>query len=50
MQHKFKGQWIMAEEFCDLKSVNVFHRQLEKAEINAVAPKNSHILFRKKSR
>lgn len=47
MQHKFKGQWITAEEFCDLKSVNVFHRQLEKAEINAVAPKNSHILFRK---
>ena len=47
-QHKFKGKWITSEEFCDLKSVNVFHRQLEKAEINSLAPQNSHILFRKK--
>lgn len=47
-QHSFQGQWITAEEFCNLKPVNVFHRQLEPIEINSLAPKNSHILFRKK--
>ena len=48
MQYDFKGQWITSDEFYDLESVNVFHRQLEKVNIESVAPKNSHILFRKK--
>lgn len=46
--HEFKGKVITAEEFADIKSVNVFHRQLEKIEIKSVAPQNSHILFRRK--
>lgn len=46
-QYKFKGEWITSEEFYELKSVNVFHRQLENVDINSVAPQNSHILFRK---
>lgn len=46
-QYEFKGKWITSDEFCDLKSVNVFHRQLEKTNINSVAPQNSHILFRR---
>lgn len=46
--HKFTGKWITSEEFCNLKPVNVFHRQLEECDINSVAPKNAHILFRKK--
>ena len=45
-QHVFKGKWITSDEFYNLKSINVFHRQLEKASINGIAPKNSHILFR----
>lgn len=48
MCHIFKGKWITSDEFHALKSVNVFHRQLEKAKINSIAPTNSHILFRKK--
>ena len=48
MEHRFIGKWITSDEFCDLKSVNVFHKQLEPIEIEAIAPKNSHILFRKK--
>ena len=48
MEHRFKGKWITSEEFYDLKPVNVFHKQLEPTNINAVAPQNSHILFRKK--
>ena len=47
-QHKFKGKWITSDEFCELNSVNVFHRQLEEVNTESVAPKNSHILFRNK--
>lgn len=47
-QHKFHGNWITSEEFFNLKGLNVFHRQLDKTEINGQAPKNSHILFRNK--
>ena len=45
-QHVFNGKWITSDEFYNLESINVFHRQLEKASINGIAPKNSHILFR----
>ncbi|MGN0165055.1 MAG: family 78 glycoside hydrolase catalytic domain [Lachnospiraceae bacterium] len=45
--HQFKGKWITSAEFCELKPVNVFHRQLEKIDISSKAPENSHILFRK---
>ena len=45
-QHVFNGKWITSDEFYNLESINVFHRQLEKASINGIAPQNSHILFR----
>lgn len=47
-KHEFKGKWITSDEFCGIKGVNVFHRQLEKTDIKPIAPQNSHILFRKK--
>lgn len=43
---EFQGVWITSEEFAGLKPVNVFHRQLEKVELNSVGPQNAHILFR----
>lgn len=45
-KHEFRGKWITTEEFCNLKPVDVFHRQLKEKEIKSFAPKNSHILFR----
>lgn len=48
MRHEFSGEWITSEEFCGLKPVNVYHRQLDKKEIISKGAKNSHILFRAK--
>ncbi len=45
--HKFQGVWITSQEFAGLEPVNVFHRQLDRLEIQSVGPQNSHILFRK---
>lgn len=45
-QRRFHGNWITSDEFCGLRPVNVFHRQLEKADIPSKAPQNRHILFR----
>ena len=44
----FKGKWITAKEFADVKPVNVFHRQLEKKHTKSPLPENSHVLFRKR--
>ena len=46
--HIFKGKWITSKEFASLSPVNVFHRQLDKKNIESIGEKNSHILFRKK--
>lgn len=43
----FSGKWITAPEFAELTPVNVFHRQLDKKQIDSSGAKNSHILFRK---
>ena len=43
----FSGKWITAPEFAELTPVNVFHRQLDKKQIDSNGAKNSHILFRK---
>ena len=48
MEHIFKGKWITNKAFAGLTPVNVFHRQLEKIEINSKGSQNSHILFRKR--
>lgn len=48
IQRDFRGKWITAKTFCGLKPVNVFHRQLEEADIHSVAPQNAHILFRRR--
>lgn len=47
-QYEFSGKWITSREFCDLKPLSVYHRQLEKPIFESNAPENSHILFRKK--
>lgn len=49
-RHKFAGEWITSAEFCSLEPINVFHRQLERPVIEGRAPKNAHILFRKRFR
>lgn len=48
MQRDFQGKWITTERFCRLQPVNVFHRQLEEADIHSAAPQNVHILFRRR--
>ena len=45
--HLFIGKWITNSEFCGLKPRNVFHRQLEKADLPCGKLRDRHILFRK---
>lgn len=46
--HNFMGKWITDGEFFDLAPRNVFHRQLDKVDIDCTEHRNRHILFRKK--
>ena len=48
MNHIFHGKWITDSEFFGLKPRNVFHRQLDKADLPCDEHRNRHILFRKK--
>ncbi len=50
MSHHFTGKWITDAEFAELKPRNVFHRQLDKADLSCEEHRNRHILFRKKFR
>lgn len=47
MTHHFKGQWISDRELSCLKPRNVFHRQLEKLELDCSQYRNRHVLFRR---
>lgn len=49
MEHHFQGKWITDQEFSELKPRNVFHRQLEKINLDTSEHLNRHILFRKKA-
>lgn len=44
----FHGAWITNANAATLKPVNVFHRQMDKQEIQGSLSPNLHILFRKK--
>lgn len=47
--NEFNAKWISNDEFEKLSPVNVFHREMEKFELDSpVKPENRHILFRKK--
>lgn len=46
--HVFSGHWITDAEFADLKARNVFHRQLESADLPCDAHRDRHILFRRR--
>lgn len=48
MQHVFHGKWISNQTMSALQPRNVFHRQLDKREIDCTQHRNQHILFRKK--
>lgn len=45
-EHIFCGKWITDREFSDLLPRNVFHRQLDKVNIDCSEHRNRHILFR----
>ena len=45
--YEFTGAWITDEEFYALPPRNVFHRQLDKVELDCSQHRNRHILFRK---
>ena len=45
--HNFIGKWITDSEFFQLRSRNVFHRQLEILDLPCDLHRNRHILFRK---
>ena len=47
MEHMFKGKWISNEIFANMRSRNVFHRQLDKVSLDCGEHRNQHILFRK---
>lgn len=45
----FKSNWITTQDFCTLKPLNVFHKELEKPHVQyADGPQNYHVYFRKK--
>ena len=46
--HVFAGRWITNDEFCDLPPRKVYHRQLDKLQIDCSAHRNRHILFRRR--
>ncbi len=47
----FNAKWISNKDFYNLTPINVFHKELDKKEINhSDSLKNKHILFRKKIR
>lgn len=46
--HNFIGKWITDSEFYRLEPRNVFHRQLDRVDIDCSEHRNRHILFRKK--
>lgn len=48
MAHPFSGQWITDAEFAELLPRNVFHRQLEPADLPCTEHLNRHILFRRR--
>ncbi len=45
---EFKSKWITTERFIGLKPINVYHKELDKKEIEESAVKNYHTHFRKK--
>lgn len=47
MDHIFTGKWITDQEFYDLPPRNVFHKQLDRMELDCSQHRNRHILFRK---
>ena len=47
MEHMFQGKWISNEIFANMRSRNVFHRQLDKVSLDCGEHRNQHILFRK---
>ena len=47
MEHIFKGKWISDSEFADMRPRNVFHRQLDKVDLDCTQFRNRHIVFRK---
>ncbi|MBQ9806802.1 MAG: family 78 glycoside hydrolase catalytic domain [Clostridia bacterium] len=47
MEHWFQGKWISNEIMANLQPRNVFHRQLDKCDIDCSQHRNQHILFRK---
>ena len=46
--HIFKGKWITDGEFASLAPRNVFHRQLEPADLPCDRHRDRHILFRRR--
>ena len=48
MEHVFQGRWITTDEFAAIPPRNVFHRQLETADLPADPRQDRHILFRRK--
>ena len=46
--HTFQGKWITNTELCDLLPRNVYHRQLEKLELDCSLHRNRHVLFRRR--
>ena len=45
----FSAKWISNSDFYNLEPIYMFHKELEKVEINHDEKyKNKHILFRKK--
>ncbi len=46
--HNFTGKWITDNEFYELPPRNVFHKQLETAQLPCGEHRNRHIIFRKK--
>ena len=48
MSHRFSGKWISNKTFSGLRAQNVFHKQLEKIELDCRKYRNQHILFRRK--
>lgn len=46
---EFDSKWITTSDFCDLKPIDVFHKEIDKKNIDhSDELKNKHILFRKK--
>jgi len=44
--HQFAGKWITNRDFAALTPLNLYHRQLDKREIDSKGRQDAHILFR----